>query len=74
VVINGHTLSIPAVTAVARHNAPVTLDESPAVKDRVLQSRNAITSKVEAGISIYGLTTGFGGSGSSFQNFNPVQI
>jgi phenylalanine ammonia-lyase len=62
VFVDGRTLSISAVTAVSRYNATVTLDDSPAVKARISSSRNVITSKVESGTSVYGVSTGFGGS------------
>jgi phenylalanine ammonia-lyase len=58
-------LSIPAVTAVARYSASVQLDQSPSTKDRIIKSRRVVTDKVDAGISVYGVSTGFGGSGKS---------
>lgn len=61
--LDGHTLSIAAVAAAARYDAGVELDDSPLVKDRLLQSRQVVADKVEQGTSIYGVTTGFGGSG-----------
>ncbi|KAE9411419.1 phenylalanine ammonia-lyase [Gymnopus androsaceus JB14] len=60
--VDGQTLSIAAVTAAARCNTPVTLDQSSHIKSRVAQSRSVIAEKVESGISVYGLSTGFGGS------------
>ncbi|KAJ7435165.1 L-Aspartase-like protein [Mycena galericulata] len=62
VVIDGQTLSIAAVTAAARYNASVELNGSPLVKDRVERSRALIHKKVEEKSSIYGVSTGFGGS------------
>lgn len=62
VILDGRNLSISAVTAASRYNAAVALDSSPAVKARITNSRNVITSKVESGISVYGVSTGFGGS------------
>ncbi|TEB37626.1 phenylalanine ammonium lyase [Coprinellus micaceus] len=62
VVIDGHTLTTAAVVAAARHYAPVRLDESEHVKERVVKSRKVIADKVESGASVYGLSTGFGGS------------
>ena len=64
VVVDGHSLSIAAVTAAARYSAQVEVDPSPAVADRVGRSRDVIAQKVAAGTSVYGLTTGFGGSGT----------
>ncbi|KAG6832621.1 hypothetical protein H0H92_014457 [Tricholoma furcatifolium] len=63
VTIDGQTLSVAAVTAAARYNAKAHLDDSPAIQSRVQKSRNVIANKVESGTSVYGLSTGFGGSG-----------
>ncbi len=64
--VDGHTLSIAAVTAAARYNATVDLDASPQVKAGVMKSRAVIADKVDNGTSVYGVSTGFGGSGMSF--------
>ncbi|KAJ7783266.1 L-Aspartase-like protein [Mycena metata] len=61
--VNGQTLSISAVTAAARDvSVGVELSNDAAVKERVAKSRAVITDKVEKGTSVYGLSTGFGGS------------
>jgi phenylalanine ammonia-lyase len=62
VVLDGKTLSIAAVTAASRYNASVELDGSPAVKGRVQRSRDIMHKKVQEKSSIYGVSTGFGGS------------
>lgn len=62
VVVDGQNLSIPAVTAAARYSAPVVLDQSSSIKAKVAGSRQVIAGKVEAGTSVYGVSTGFGGS------------
>ncbi|PPQ88445.1 hypothetical protein CVT25_011571 [Psilocybe cyanescens] len=62
VVIDGQNLSIAAVTAAARYNSSVCLDESPVLKAKVAKSRKVIVNKVDAGLSVYGVSTGFGGS------------
>lgn len=64
VVVDGTTLSIPAVAAAARFGAPVTLDGSSDVRERVIKSRKVIVGKVESEKSVYGVSTGFGGSGT----------
>jgi phenylalanine ammonia-lyase len=64
VVVDGHTLSIAAVTAAARYNASVTLDDSHDIKDSVLKSRRVIEDKMKSDTSVYGVSTGFGGSGT----------
>ncbi|KAL0581349.1 Protein pal1 [Marasmius crinis-equi] len=60
--VDGETISIAAVTAAARYQASVQLDNSPNVKERMKKSRKALADKVDNGISIYGVSTGFGGS------------
>ncbi|PCH35629.1 phenylalanine ammonia-lyase [Wolfiporia cocos MD-104 SS10] len=62
VLVDGKTLSIPAVTAAARFGAGVTLDGRPETRDQVARSRAAIVRKVDAQTSVYGVSTGFGGS------------
>jgi phenylalanine ammonia-lyase len=66
--IDGYSLSIAAVTAAARCNASVELDNSPALAERVCISRNVILDKVSTGTSVYGVSTGFGGSGESLRH------
>lgn len=63
VIVDGETLSIPAVAAVARYGAGVVLDDTPEIQDRVLASRKVIADKVNGQKSVYGVSTGFGGSG-----------
>ncbi|KXN85379.1 Phenylalanine ammonia-lyase [Leucoagaricus sp. SymC.cos] len=60
--VDGQTLSLAGVVGVARHGASVILDESPAVKSAIVKSRTVIENKVNNGTSVYGLSTGFGGS------------
>lgn len=67
VVIDGNSLSIPAVTAAARYGAGVNLDDSPEVRNRVQASRQVIVRKVDSEKSVYGVSTGFGGSGKSLR-------
>ena len=63
VVVDGQTLSISAVAAVARYSASVVLDDSSDIQSRVLKSRQVIVDKVSGQKSVYGVSTGFGGSG-----------
>ncbi|KAF9263048.1 phenylalanine ammonia-lyase [Marasmius fiardii PR-910] len=60
--IDGETLSIAAVTASALYNAEAKLGDSPHIRERVNKSQRALAEKVEAGTSVYGVSTGFGGS------------
>ncbi|KAJ7594953.1 L-Aspartase-like protein, partial [Mycena floridula] len=62
VTVDGQTLSIAAVTAASRYNASVKLTTSAKAKDRVNKSRKIMGDKVDNGISVYGVSTGFGGS------------
>jgi phenylalanine ammonia-lyase len=64
--VDGHTLSVAAIVAAARHAAPIRLDDCKRTKDRVEKSRRVVIDKVESGASVYGLSTGFGGSGMSY--------
>ena len=66
--IDGQTLSIAAVVAAARYQAAVQLDNSSHIQERLHKSRAVIASKVSNGASVYGLSTGFGGSGELFGN------
>lgn len=63
VVIDGHSLSVPALIAAARHNAQVSLNGSTEIRARIQTSRGVIMRKVETAKSVYGVSTGFGGSG-----------
>jgi phenylalanine ammonia-lyase len=63
IIIDGHSLSIPALVAVARHNAQIVLDDSPETRACIQKLRDDIVGKVETSQSVYGVSTGFGGSG-----------
>ena len=63
VIIDGHNLSVPALVATSRHNAQVLLNGSNEIRARIQASRDVITAKVETSKSVYGVSTGFGGSG-----------
>jgi histidine ammonia-lyase len=58
VVLDGSSLTISDVIAVARHGAPV--DIAPAALKAVAASRKTVDAAVAAGRTIYGVTTGFG--------------
>ena len=58
VTLDGHSLSIADVVAVARHNASVALD--PKALAAVTKSREAIEAAAARGQTIYGVNTGFG--------------
>jgi histidine ammonia-lyase len=58
VVLDGHSLSIADVVAVARHAAPVAI--APEARPAVESSRRIVETAVARGDTIYGVTTGFG--------------
>ena len=58
VTLDGRSLSIADVVAVARHRAPVSIDAR--ALDAVRQSRQAVEAAVERGQTMYGVNTGFG--------------
>src|SRR5436305_9723939 len=58
ITLDGHSLSIADVVAVARGVAPVSLD--PKALDAVRKSRQAVEAAVARGDTIYGVNTGFG--------------
>ncbi|KAF8336349.1 phenylalanine ammonia-lyase [Cantharellus anzutake] len=62
VVVDGYNLSIADIVAAARYGSSVSLTDSPAIRKKVDASRDTIQGKLDAGHSVYGLSTGFGGS------------
>ncbi|KAI9797341.1 MAG: hypothetical protein M1833_005520 [Piccolia ochrophora] len=61
VVLDGNSLRIPSVVSVARQGAHVTFQDT-AVRNRMVQSVSCLHEQLDALHSIYGITTGFGGS------------
>jgi histidine ammonia-lyase len=62
IVLDGESLTINDVAAVARHDAPVTLAE--ANRRKVIESRTVLERLVKEKKRIYGVTTGFGALGN----------
>jgi len=58
VTLDGKSLSIADVVAVARHKTPVALD--PQALNAVRQSRRTVEAAIERGQTMYGVNTGFG--------------
>src|SRR5881296_2853913 len=58
VVLDGRSLAIEDVVAVARHGARVTI--APRALDAVRASRRTVEGAIARGATIYGVTTGFG--------------
>jgi phenylalanine ammonia-lyase len=61
VVLDGTTLSLEDVIAVARRGERVDLSTDPLVSERVEASRSYVDTAVATGRPIYGVTTSFGG-------------
>ncbi|KAJ7691192.1 phenylalanine ammonia-lyase [Mycena rosella] len=75
IIVDGQTLSISAVAAAARHiDVNVELSTDEFIKERVRRSRRVISDKVDKGVSVYGLSTGFGGSGILPSSQEPLKI
>ncbi|HEV8401172.1 MAG TPA: histidine ammonia-lyase [Gemmatimonadales bacterium] len=58
ITLDGHSLSIADVVAVARGGVPVSLD--PKALKAVTASRRAVEAAIDGGQTIYGVNTGFG--------------
>src|SRR3989441_11347336 len=58
VTLDGHSLSIEDVVAVARRSVPVKV--APAAVNRLNESRRVVEAAVARGDTVYGVTTGFG--------------
>ncbi len=56
--VDGRTLTLEAVDAVARSDAPVELD--PAARERIIRACETVDHLVAEGRPVYGVTTGFG--------------
>ena len=61
VLLNGNTLTLDNVVHVSRFGARVELTDVERILNRVNAAHNYIIDATEAGRSIYGVTTGFGG-------------
>lgn len=65
VVLNGQSLTVAGVVGVARYGALVALDDAPEIRERMAKSRSVLVGKVQGAKSVYGVSTGLGGSGTS---------
>ncbi len=57
----------------ARYGCEISLDSSPAALERIAASRKVVDDKLAENVSIYGVSTGFGGSGK-FQSFSILSL
>lgn len=62
VLLDGESLTLEAVEAVARHGATVQLLPDPHVRDHIQASCDLNEKMLKAGLPVYGVTTGFGDS------------
>ena len=62
VIVDGTTLRLEQVEAVARHRAPVALTSDPDILGRIRSSYDLNQRLLAGGTPIYGVTTGFGDS------------
>ncbi|KAK0205471.1 phenylalanine ammonia-lyase [Desarmillaria ectypa] len=72
--VDGRSLSIPATVAVARYGVNPEVDNSAEAKERVHKSRQVLDDAVLVKKSIYGVTTGVGGSGESDTRSDDVLV
>ena len=63
ITVDGQSLSIMAIVATARHVVPLMLSSRFEIRERFEKSRSLVVSIVEEEKSVYGVSTGFGGSG-----------
>lgn len=69
-VLDGQSLTVAGVVAVARYGSSVALNGAPEIRERMAKSRSVLVDKVQTNKSVYGVSTGLGGSGAhSFKNF-----
>lgn len=61
--VDGQSLSLVAIAAVARHGVSVHTIDHEETTERMQRSRVVIARSVEESKSVYGVSTGFGGSG-----------
>lgn len=68
VVLDGQSLTVAGVVAAARYGACVTLNDAPKIRERMAKSHSVLVDKVQANKSVYGVSTGLGGSADTRTN------
>lgn len=63
-VLDGQSLTVAGVVGAARYGAFVALNDAPDIRERIAKSRSVLDGKVKANKSVYGVSTGLGGSGA----------
>lgn len=62
--MDGHSLTVAGVVGAARYGASVALDQSPEIREHMAKSRDVLVGMVQESKSVYGVSTGLGGSGA----------
>ncbi|CEO60383.1 hypothetical protein PMG11_05012 [Penicillium brasilianum] len=62
VVLDGQSLNLSSVVAVARHGCDVSLTKDSKIHQRLQRSVDVLNEKLNSGETVYGVNTGFGGS------------
>ncbi|KAK1142041.1 hypothetical protein N8T08_008247 [Aspergillus melleus] len=70
--LDGSSLDLSSVYAVARHDVPATITGNQRVLDQMTRSVDILNQKLSAGEIIYGVNTGFGGSADTRTNDYPA--
>ncbi|KAF1938927.1 phenylalanine ammonia-lyase [Clathrospora elynae] len=60
--VDGHTLTLATVAAVAKHKATARLADTDEVRRRIDKSVDTLNEHLKNGLTVYGVNTGFGGS------------
>jgi len=75
IIVDGYSLTIPALVAAARYRVAPALDNSKQVKKRIEDAVNSLAKRLQSGESLYGINTGFGGSADSrTSNMHALQL
>ncbi|KZV88968.1 phenylalanine ammonium lyase [Exidia glandulosa HHB12029] len=64
-VLDGKSLSVPGIVATSRYASTIALSQSPEIQELVAASRKVIDDRLATATSIYGVSTGFGGSANT---------
>ncbi|KAB2570676.1 Phenylalanine/tyrosine ammonia-lyase [Lasiodiplodia theobromae] len=68
VVVDGESLEIPGLVAVARHGSKPVIDKSPQLVSRIDESVKMLQRHLDRGDLVYGVNTGYGGSADTRTN------
>ncbi|KAI9508541.1 phenylalanine ammonia-lyase [Russula earlei] len=68
IVLDGQSLTVAGVIGVARHGASVALNDAPEIRKHMAESRKVLMGMVQSSKSVYGVSTGLGGSADTRTN------